>query len=251
MPEIRQDLDAALSWIETYGNKAEAEAARLVCFPECFLQGYFVQDEMQARRHAVDLGSSTFERALKRLANVNPILVFGLIEMDAGQLFNTAVVVDSGRLVGSYRKTHLLDGESMFQPGTSYPVFEVDQWKFGIAICYDTNFPEATVALASQNADLIVCPANNMMPREKAEHWKYRHNEIRAERAKETGCWVVSSDVTGERNDRISYGPTAVINPRGCVVAQVPLLEVGMVVTEIEFPPLRLCAPALKHSNIR
>ena len=236
MPEIRQDLDLALSWIETYGNKAGAQAARLVCFPECFLQGYLVHDEMQARRHAVHLASSTFERALKRLANVKPTLVFGLIEVDLGQLFNTAVVVDSGRLVGSYRKTHLLDGESIFRPGASYPVFDVDEWKFGIAICYDTNFSTATAALAVQSADLIICPANNMMRREKAEHWKYLHNEIRAERAQETGCWIVSSDVTGERNDRISYGPTAVINPQGSIVAQVPLLEVGMVVTEIEFP---------------
>jgi carbon-nitrogen hydrolase len=48
------------------------------------------------------------------------------------------------------------------------------------------------------------------------------------------GVWVISSDVTGERDDRISYGPTAVIDPAGNVVAQVPLLETGRVVAEIE-----------------
>jgi hypothetical protein len=43
----------------------------------------------------------------------------------------------------------------------------------------------------------------------------------------------VSSDVTGERDEWISYGPTAVIDPLGVVVAQVPLLKTGMVVAEI------------------
>jgi predicted amidohydrolase len=39
-PDIRQDPDAALAWIETYGEKAGAQAASLLCFPECFFQGF-------------------------------------------------------------------------------------------------------------------------------------------------------------------------------------------------------------------
>ncbi len=54
--------------------------------------------------------------------------------------------------------------------------------------------------------------------------------------AGETGLWIVSADITGERDGRISYGPTAVINPQGQVVAQVPLLEIGMVTLEIPLP---------------
>ena len=43
-------------------------------------------------------------------------------------------------------------------------------------------------------------------------------------------------DVTVARDGPISYGPTAVINPKGTVVAQVPLLEPGMVVAGIGVP---------------
>jgi predicted amidohydrolase len=67
-----------------------------------------------------------------------------------------------------------------------------------------------------------------------AEQWKLRHNEIRSQRAQEEGTWLLSSDVTGERNGWISYGPTAVIDPSGAVIAQVPLMTAGMVVAEIE-----------------
>ena len=45
--------------------------------------------------------------------------------------------------------------------------------------------------------------------------------------------WLVSADVTGERDDKISYGPTAVLNPAGQVVDQVPLLTEGMLVIDI------------------
>ena len=92
MPDIREDLDRALSCIETYSEKAGSLGVGLLCFPECFLQGYLVEDE-QARYYALDLNSSAFEQVLSRLAEASPTLVFGLIEIEKGKLFNTAVVV--------------------------------------------------------------------------------------------------------------------------------------------------------------
>jgi predicted amidohydrolase len=72
-----------------------------------------------------------------------------------------------------------------------------------------------------------------MMRRKKAEEMKEMHHQSRIARAKEAGLWLISSDVTGERGDRIALGPTSVIDPSGNVVRQVPLGETGMVVGEI------------------
>lgn len=53
-----------------------------------------------------------------------------------------------------------------------------------------------------------------MMPRDKAVWWQHRHNQIRACRARESGMWLVSADVTGDRDEsRTGLGPTCVINP--------------------------------------
>lgn len=232
LPEVREDQDAALSWIERYAHLAADEGACLVCFPECYLQGYLT-DEHTARRHAIDLNSAAFAAVLSRLAGAKPTLVVGMIESHTGQLFNTAVVVAGGRLVGRYRKIHLLAGESIFHPGAACPAFEAAGLTFGINICSDTRIAGPAAAVARQGAKLICCPSNNMMQREKAEKWKDRHNPSRARRARETGLWLISSDVTGERDGRIALGPTAVIDPRGCVVAQVPLRKVGIVVVEV------------------
>jgi predicted amidohydrolase len=72
-----------------------------------------------------------------------------------------------------------------------------------------------------------------MMRRETAEEYKNLHHEIRLKRVQENKIWLLSSDVTGERDGRISYGPTSAINPEGKIIAQVPLMRIGMVIVEI------------------
>ena len=160
--------------------------------------------------------------------------MFGVIERQAGRYFNAVVVVARGELVGIYRKVHLMPGESLFGKGETYPTFEVLGTRFGINICYDTQFAEAATAVAEQGARLLLVPAQNMMRRDAANHWKDLHHPIRAERARETGMWLVSADVTGERDEhRIGLGPTSVISPQGEVVTQVPLMTTGMAVADI------------------
>lgn len=230
--EFREDIDAALNCVADVAARAEAEGAALLCFPESFLQGYLT-DELPARRNALDLASPAFEAVLNRLPNSGPMIVMGLIEVKERRLYNTAVVVDRGVLVGRYRKAHLLGGESCFDAGRDTHVFDVDGLRFGINICHDTNFPEAARKVADLGASLIVCPANNMCRRKTAEALKDVHNAVRGERCRETGLWLVSADVTGERDGHIAWGPTAVLNPAGKVVAQLPLEETGLLIFDI------------------
>ena len=72
-----------------------AEGASLLCFPEGFLQGYLT-DETLARQNALDLASPAFEAVLNRLPKTGPMIVMGLIEVEDGRLFNTAIVVERG-----------------------------------------------------------------------------------------------------------------------------------------------------------
>lgn len=231
-PVFWEDVDGALAYAAGVIAEAEAAGAVLLCFPEGFLQGYLVEPEA-ARRHALDLASTAFAQVLAQLPETGPTVVMGLIEAEGQQLYNTAVVIEGRRLIGRYRKTHLLNGEAVFTPGEDCPVFEAGGVRFGINICFDTNFPEAAQKVADQAARLLVCPANNMLPRPIAEVWKHRHNPVRGERCRETGLWLMSADVTGARGDRIAWGPTAVLSPDGAVVAQAPLDAPSLLVFDI------------------
>lgn len=231
-PEFRGDIGAALACLHDFAEQAEAEGASLLCFPEGFLQGYLL-DEASARRAALDLSLPAFETVLQQFPKTGPTIVVGMIETAEGRLFNTALVVSQGKIAGRYRKVHLLAGERIFEAGQEDAVFAIDGLRFGINICYDTNFPEAARRVADLGATLIVCPTNNMMPRQKAEIFRDVHNTVRGERCRETGLWLISSDVTGERDGRIAWGPTAVLDPEGRIAAQLPLDKPGLLVFDL------------------
>ena len=231
VPEFWQKEEEAISCINDYASKAQAEKAGVLCFPECFLQGYLTRKE-EAEQHAIDLSSAQFQVILEKLSST-PMLVIGLIERFHGHLYNSAIVIHHKKLIGVYRKTNLMDGERIFEPGISYPVFESNGLRFGINICYDTNFPGAAMAIATQGANLIVCCSNTMMGKLKSEKLINLHNEVRAQRCRETGLWMISSDIRGERDGKVAYGPTAVINPDGIIIDQLPLLSNGIVWADI------------------
>ena len=231
-PEFREDIGTALAYAIDVCARAEVAGASLICFPEGYLQGYLT-DEATARASALEIESAAFHRVLDQLPKTGPAIVMGLIEAEAGRIFNTAVVIAHGKVIGRYRKAHLLDGEKIFDAGNESPVFQISGLSFGINICYDTNFPEAARRIADAGGSLIVCPANNMMRRSVAMTFKDVHNAVRGERCRETGLWLLSADVTGERDGRISWGPTAVLGPTGEVAAQLPLEEPGLLVFDI------------------
>lgn len=231
-PEFREDVPGALAYLARVAEQASAERAALLCFPEGFLQGYLTDGDA-ARRHALDLSSPEFVGMVGQLPERAPMIVVGVIERDGDELFNTAVVIHRGAVVGRYRKARLLRRERCFAPGTRPEVCEVEGLRFGINICFDTNFPDEARRVADAGASLLVCPANNMLPRPAAERWKAEHNAVRGARCRETGLWLVSADVTGARDDCVAWGPTAVLNPLGEVVAQLPLDVPGLLVFDL------------------
>lgn len=231
-PEFREDVAAAFAYLVDVTKVAIEAGVRLVCWPEGFLQGYLTEEEA-ARRNAIDLASPRFSELLRRLPENAPMIVLGLVEAEGGTLYNTAAVIHQRTLAGRYRKKHLLGREGCFQAGEDVPVFDVDGLRFGINICFDTNFASAAASVAEQGASLLLCPANNMLPRKAACEWKAKHNAVRGQRCRETGLWLMSADVTGERDGWVGWGPTAVLNPAGEVVAQLPLNAPGLLVFDM------------------
>lgn len=211
-PDIVGDVDAAVDAVCELAANAAAADTDLLLFPECFLQGYLV-DEDHVRRQAFEVGSAAFADVLARLARITQTLVLGMLERAGDSFYNTALVVAAGRVLGGYRKTFLTAGESVFTCGERYPIFECAGVRYGINICYDAQFPEAAAGVADGGADLLLLPAQNMMPRDKAFWWQDRHNLIRTQRVRETGMWLASADVTGERADgRIGLGLLAAVD---------------------------------------
>jgi len=219
-----------LATVKEYLQRADDERVDIICFPEGYLNGY-TRGEARARNIAIDLSSQKFSEITASLKDFTTCAIIGVIETKDGKLFNTAIVVSEGKLLGKYRKAHPQEG--IFEAGTEYPVFNINGHKFGINICYDANFPEASLRLAEQGAEIIFFPLNNVLPIASAEKWRYRHMENLIQRARETSAWVVSSDVITRHDQTTGYGCSAIVSPTGEVVEKVQELSEGFVVVEL------------------
>lgn len=230
LEDIQGDIPSVLSVVHDSMQKADEQRIEVLCFPECFLQGYTL-DEKATKERALSLQSPQFEEILDQLSNYKVTAILGMIEEDGGDYFNTAVMIRRGKLLGKYRKVHLF--EENFKPGEEYPVFTVSGITFGINICYDARFTEGAVELAAQGAKVIFYLLNNRLPTEKSMKYRDKHIPNLIDRAKETDCWVVSSDVVHESKEHIGYGHTAIVDPKGEIIAEVPQLKDGMVSFEV------------------
>jgi predicted amidohydrolase len=224
--DTQGDMEASIGVIAGELELADKDGIELACFPECFLQGY-TREEVRARERALSLTGDPFRIILRRLAHIKTTFILGMIELDGDKLFNTAAVIQNGELLGRYRKMH--PNEKIFDAGVEPLVFDVADRKIGVNICNDANYPESALALAEGGAEIIVYPLNNILPNDVAERWRERHIQNLITRAKETKCWVVSSDVVGQSDIAVGYGCTAIVGPDGSVVGRVPELESGVI----------------------
>lgn len=145
--------------------QAAGAGARIVCFPETSLSGYPTTDALpQELAQPLD---GELGQAMAALSAETGILVLaGMVERDrSGVLYNTQLVAAPTGLIGGYRKTHVGCSEiHRFSHGYELPVFDYEGIRFGIQICYDNHFPEASRTLALRGAEVIFCPYGSPGP---------------------------------------------------------------------------------------
>ncbi len=230
LPDTQGDSDAALEQILRYGEKADAQDVAVLCFPECYFTGY-TRDKQTAEQCAITLDGSAFQTLLGQTATLKTTLIISLIERNETRLYNTAAVLQHGKLIGTYRKTH--PNEGIFEAGMESPTFTVGRLAFGINICNDANYPEAAAQLLPGNPKVIFYPLNNRLPLETAEKWRNRHVRNLVDRATQTGCWIASSDIFCKDDASVGYGFTAIVNPGGTVTNQATELAEQLITARI------------------
>ncbi|MEW5979861.1 MAG: carbon-nitrogen hydrolase family protein [Acidobacteriota bacterium] len=154
-----RNLSSILIWLRV----AAKEGASLVVFPECSLTGYCFESLQEAIPYAEPVPGPSTERVARECQELDVHVIMGLIEQMDGHVYNAAVLIGPGRVIGSYRKVHLpsLGLDKFVSPGNSgFRVHDTPLGRIGMSICYDCNFPESARILALQGADIVVLPTN-------------------------------------------------------------------------------------------
>lgn len=156
--EPETNLRRSLAWI----SSAARAGAELVILPELSNSGCDLSSRDGALGLAEAVPGGPTARAWAEAAREYGLLVVGgLLEVEGDDVYNSAVVVGPGGLLGRYRKTHFWDREKLvYETGRELPVFETPLGTLGLLVCYDAWFPEAIRTLAMRGAEILCVPAN-------------------------------------------------------------------------------------------
>lgn len=164
VPDREANLDKAEEQIRSMAQ----EGAKIICTQELFSGMYFAQIIDYTKydwAEPIDGPTNRRMQALARELDVVIVSCYYEYAMD-GVYYNSAAVFDAdGTLLGNYRKHHIPEGPQYiekyyFTPGDSpYLVFRSKYGTFGVLICWDEWFPEATRIVALKGADFVFYPS--------------------------------------------------------------------------------------------
>jgi predicted amidohydrolase len=140
----------------------------LLCLPELMLVAGMAGKGDPAAVHAAALPlPGPWLEPFREVARAHRMgICFSVYERagSAGEVvYNTALLLGRrGELIGTYRKVHLAIRESRagIAAGHSFPVFEFDGVRVGMAICMDSTPAETARVLACQGAEVLLMPIN-------------------------------------------------------------------------------------------
>ena len=201
--------------LQTFVGKAKhlPVTPDLLIFPEGFLSGYYVENARQSA-----LTKAAASDMLCRQARVNNMaLATGYIEREGATLYNAAVVVDErGNELAAYHKRCLYGNweRETFKSGKKTCLFNIRDWRIGLVICYDIEFPEITRELAVAGAEIIIAPTALMAPDEELIF------ALLPARAIENGVFVAYANRIGRERELRYVGNSRIIDQRGEILAQ-------------------------------
>ena len=223
----------ALPLIRQRVAECERRGVEILCCPEAILGG-LADFAPEPRSLAIDAEGGELQEILQPLASDRVATIVGFTEAGPGdRLYCSAAVFQGGAVTGVYRKAHPAIRRSVYAAGGRTPCFDIGGLRFGIVVCYDSNFREPARTICARGASVLFIPTNNGLPPEKADVVPRAH-KAQAERAVENGVHVVAADVAGRCGDHLSWGSSAVTAPDGSLVAAAKPLAEELLVVDLD-----------------
>ena len=164
----------------------------------------------------------SFTEFLSALAKKHNLNIFGgsYIRKDGDKLKNSMpVILKDGSVLGFYDKIHLYtpDGEGVIDEGKNPCIFEIEELRVGVSICYDIRFPELFRSYINTKnpPHLLVNLSAWPLTRKK------QYSQMAASRAIENQSYFLALSQCGEiKNGIFNSGCSCVYDPMGEPVAR-------------------------------
>lgn len=207
-------IEKNIAKMESFVQKAAAQGASMICFPELSATGYTIKEDPQL--HAESVPGPISDRIVKIAEENKLVIMAGMLEKgSADKPHISQIVAGPYGIIGMYQKTHLSPKErEIYQPGQIIKTFTYDHINFGIQLCYETHFPELSTIMALQGAEIVffLYASPYRTPQEKRDSWL---RDLPA-RAFDNGIFIVACNQVGENGAGLLFpGVIIVLGPVG------------------------------------
>jgi NAD+ synthase (glutamine-hydrolysing) len=226
------DLDGNAEKIRAGIDRARAEGAQLVLFPELALTGYPPED-LLIKTHFLRRAAERLEDLAEAAEDVVALVGYPQLRDD---VYNAAAVLGDGQVQAVYRKTYLpnygvFDEQRYFQQGSEPALIEVDGVPVGLTICEDIwqpGPPATSEALAGAQviANISASPYHAGKGRER--------EQMLAQRARDNVAAVVFCNLVGGQDELVFDGHSVAIDQDGEIVARAPQFEEAFTVCTLD-----------------
>jgi len=269
IPELRvADCAYNVARMADLVRKGEEEKAQVICFPELSVTGYTCADLFQQQQLLNDAQKALNELQLLTFTTTSVIIVGMPVRVQA-HLFNTAVVLQGGHILGIVPKTHLpnnnefyekrwftsgtlADTQTIILSGEEVPfgtdlLFSDGKFTFGIEICEDLWVPiPPSSQQALHGAEILF---NLSATNELIGKHQYLRQLIEQQSARCNAGYVYASAGAGESTTDVVYSGNGLIAENGKIIASSERFSFDAQLTVTDIDIERLQAERIRNTN--
>ncbi len=234
-------------------KKAVAKKADVIVFPELSLTGYSVRDLNWDV--AINVAEPAVLSALIKLSRSITIIAGGVEERENFGLYNSAFVLEDGKLYSGHRKIYpptygMFEEMRYFSQGDDVRNFNSKHGKLGILICEDLWHLSLPYILASDGADvLITIAASPTRISGSSENLPSAtiNSEHHKAYARLLSSYVVFCNRVGIEDGVNFWGGSEVVDPSGEIIASAKLFDEDLIYADIHEDAVRRARRLSRH----
>lgn len=234
---LKKNIDKHVAFCE----RAKSAGANLVVFPELSLTGYSIKDmnwEL-ALNPAKDV---SVLKPLLELSKSVSIIVGGVEESASFALYNSAFLLEDGKVRTAHRKTYpptygMFEEMRYFNSGQSVEAIDTKVGRIGVLICEDLWHLPLPYILAQDGAQLIVALVASPT-RLGGSTQELQTDQVNAENhrayARLLTTYIAFCNRTGYEDGINFWGGSSLIGPDGEVECKAKLFDEDLVIASID-----------------
>lgn len=252
-------------------KKAETLGVSIVTTPELSLTGYTCGD-LFLQEQLLDDSIKALEQVLNETKDIDIISILGMPLRHDNQLFNCAVVITKGKILGVIPKTYIPNYQEFYEarwfssskeliteeieilgqlvPITTNILFQDKTLKeatFGIEICEDlwtVNPPSNNHALAGATMIFNLSSSNELIGKQ-----EYRKSLVSSQSARTISAYIYASSGVMESTSDILFGGASMFYENGSILAENKRFELESNIITADIDVLKLANDRIKNRS--